>query len=257
MRVFRGVENLPKFRRAVATMGSFDGVHGGHLVLIRQVIERARELGGESVVLTFDPHPRFVLGTGEGLQLLSTLEEKIELLNRAGIDNLIVIPFTREFSRQTPEEFIRSSLKQIGIERLVVGYNHRFGHNKEGDYNYLEREEKSFKIEMVEQQLISDNKVSSTIIRQAIEQGDIGQAIKLLSHPYIIICHTDEYGIAGTIDTQKLLPQAGEYTTIINTEAFTLKISENRELKILDWIAPKDGCNKHKVTLEITQHKQQ
>lgn len=257
MRVFRGVENLPKFRKAVATMGSFDGVHGGHLVLIRQVIERAKELGGESVVLTFDPHPRFVLGTGEGLQLLSTLEEKIELLDRAGIDNLIVIPFTREFSRQTPEEFIRSSLKQIGIERLIVGYNHRFGHNKEGDYNYLEREEKSFKIEMVEQQLISDNKVSSTIIRQAIEQGDIGQAIKLLSHPYIIICHMDENGIASAIDTQKLLPQAGEYTTIINTEAFTLKISKNRELKILDWRAPKDGCNKYKVTLEITQHKQQ
>ncbi|MBR6815574.1 MAG: FAD synthetase family protein [Alistipes sp.] len=257
MRVFRGVENLPKFRRAVATMGSFDGVHGGHLVLIRQVIERAKELGGESVVLTFDPHPRFVLGTGEGLQLLSTLEEKIELLDRAGIDNLIIIPFTREFSHQTPEEFIRSSLKQIGIERLVVGYNHRFGHNKEGDYNYLEREKKSFKIEMVEQQLISDNKVSSTIIRQAIEQGDIGQAIKLLSHPYIIICHMDENGIASAIDTQKLLPQAGEYTTIINGDAFTLKITKNRELKILDWRAPKDGCNKHKVTLEITQYKQQ
>ena len=133
MRVFRGVENLPKFRKAVATMGSFDGVHGGHLVLIRQVIERAKELGGESVVLTFDPHPRFVLGTGEGLQLLSTLEEKIELLDRAGIDNLIVIPFTREFSRQTPEEFIRSSLKQIGIERLVARYNQRLEHIEDGD----------------------------------------------------------------------------------------------------------------------------
>lgn len=80
MRVFRGVDNLPSFDRAVATMGSFDGVHGGHLVLIRRVIERAKELGGESVVLTFDPHPRYVLGTGEDMLLLSTLEEKIELL---------------------------------------------------------------------------------------------------------------------------------------------------------------------------------
>ena len=253
MRVFRGVDNLPSFDRAVATMGSFDGVHGGHLVLIRRVIERAKELGGESVVLTFDPHPRYVLGTGEDMLLLSTLEEKIELLARAGVDNLIVIPFTREFSQQTPEEFLRNGLTRIGIERLVVGYNHRFGHNKEGDYNYLERENRSFKIEMVEQQLIHDNKVSSTIIRKAIEEGDMAQASVLLSHPYLIICNIDKEGVVNNVDNQKLLPQEGVYEIKANGQPCKLKISENRELSLIGWSDLADGIspNESKVILEL------
>ena len=136
MRVFRGIESLPTLHNAVATMGSFDGVHSGHRVLLERVKQRAEELHGESVVITFDPHPRYVLGTGEGMQLLSTIEEKIFLLEQAGIDNLLIIPFTIEFSRTSPQEFIMS-LTDIGIHSMVVGYNHRFGHKKEGDYNYL------------------------------------------------------------------------------------------------------------------------
>jgi len=105
-------------------MGSFDGLHCGHRVLLERVKRRAEELKGESVVITFDPHPRYVLGTGEGMQLLSTIEEKCWLLEQAGIDNLIIIPFTIEFSRTSPSEFIKS-LASLGIRSMVVGYNHR------------------------------------------------------------------------------------------------------------------------------------
>ena len=233
MRVYRGLEGLPKFNRAVATMGSFDGVHGGHLVLINRVIERAKELSGESVVLTFDPHPRYVLGTDEGMQLLSTLDEKILLMEQAGIDNLIVIPFTTEFSRQSPAEFLQNYLSKIGIEHFIVGYNHRFGHNKQGDYGYLKHENMGLRIEMVEQQLISDQKVSSTIIREAIESGDMRGAAKLLSHPYIIMCSIGPDGRVLEISKEKLLPPAGIYSIKANVGEGQLIIEENRRLKIV------------------------
>lgn len=127
MKVFKGLNNLPPFRNAVATMGSFDGVHSGHRELLHRVASTAAASDGESIVLTFEPHPRYVLGSGDGLRLLSTLDEKLWLLERSGIDNVIVLPFTVEFSRTSPREFIENDIAGIGIRRLVVGYNHRFG----------------------------------------------------------------------------------------------------------------------------------
>lgn len=232
MRVYRGLEGLPKFNRAVATMGSFDGVHGGHFVLIQRVIARARELSGESIILTFDPHPRYVLGTDDGMQLLSTLEEKVYLLERAGVDNLVIIPFTKEFSRQTPAEFIENYLSKVGIQRLIVGYNHRFGHNKQGDYGYLERENNGLEIEMVEQQRIQDDKVSSTIIRNAILSGDMTQAAKLLSHPYTIACYVKHDGSVEKVEQEKLLPPTGEYTIRLNGLDGLLTIQQDRCLTL-------------------------
>ena len=120
MRIFRGFDNLPTFVHAVATMGSFDGVHCGHKVLLQRTISLAKERGGESIVLTFEPHPRYVLGTAEGMQLLSTLEEKLWLLEQEGIDNVIIIPFTKEFSRLKPQEFIRPrALRRTRTKRSV------------------------------------------------------------------------------------------------------------------------------------------
>ena len=121
MRVFRGLDNIPKFNNAVATMGSFDGVHCGHRELLRRLMAQAKELNGESIVITFDPHPRYVLGTGDRMQLLSTLDEKLWLLEQAGIDNVIIIPFTKEFSQTSPQEFIEKDIARIGIKTLVVG----------------------------------------------------------------------------------------------------------------------------------------
>ena len=229
MRVFRGIESLPALHNAVATMGSFDGVHCGHRELLERVMQRAAELQGESVVITFDPHPRYVLGTGEGMQLLSTIEEKIFLLEQIGIDNLIIIPFTLEFSRTSPMEFI-SSLAAIGIRSMVVGYNHRFGHNKEGDFDYLSPHSGEMEITKVEQQQVAGGKVSSTIIRQCIADGDMQRVEQMLARPYIIIGKVGEDGTIGDISENKLLPAVGEYQAKVNGEESKISISQNREI---------------------------
>ncbi len=223
MRVFRGFESLPPFSNAVATMGSFDGVHSGHRVLLEQVKSIAREVGSESIVLTFDPHPRYVLGTDEGMKLLSTLEEKIFLLEQAGIDNLIIIPFTESFSRTSHQEFIRRNIAGIGIGNLVVGYNHRFGHNKGGDFNYLNSCGGGLKITMVEQQQVSSSKVSSTVIRGLIECGNMSFANELLSQPYVIMGERGEDDVLN-VDKNKLLPPAGIYSAIVNGKQGSIRV---------------------------------
>ncbi len=232
MKVFKGLDNLPSFKNAVATMGSFDGVHCGHRELLRRVMTKAEEIGGESIVITFEPHPRYVLGTGERMQLLSTLEEKLWLLEQAGIDNVIIIPFTKEFSHTSPQEFIEKDIARIGINTLVVGYNHRFGHKKEGDYDFLEQRS-TLNVVMVEQQQMADSKVSSTIIRQALSRGRVDKAAKLLSHPYIIMCELSADGIAKNIDTHKLLPTAGVYDATIAGRGVEIKINDDRTLEVI------------------------
>ena len=168
MRVFHGFENLPSFRSPAATVGSYDGVHSGHRVLLDRIRREAAAVGGESIVLTFAPHPRVTLGTQERLRLLTSLEEKIYLLDRFGIDNLIVIPFDRAFSRIPSESFVKDYLiGKVGVKNLVVGFNHRFGHDKEGDYRLLNglHDEFGFRVTEIEKQDVDAEKVSSTVIR--------------------------------------------------------------------------------------------
>lgn len=266
MRIFRGFDNLPTFVHAVATMGSFDGVHRGHKVLLQRTISLAKERGGESIVLTFEPHPRYVLGTAEGMQLLSTLEEKLWLLEQEGIDNVIIIPFTKEFSRLKPQEFIEQDVAGIGVECFVVGYNHRFGHNKAGDYSSLKESGTKLEIHRVEQQLLDEGKVSSTVVRQRVEQGDMVMANRLLSHPYIIMGEIDNQGYICNIDQNKLLPPMGKYEAIlwtintnnehINSDIYNLskvllEVEGNRILKINS----AEECCLLKVILEITSDK--
>ena len=164
MRVIYGFDSIPAISHAVATVGSYDGVHSGHRVLIEQVIARAKARGGDSVVVTFEPHPRITLGKAEGLKLLTTLEEKALLLERLGVDFMVVIPFDLAFSRLSHQQFIEQYLiGKLGIEELVVGYNHHFGHNKSGDYNYLTSQQPTLAVYQVEQQLVESSKVSSTV----------------------------------------------------------------------------------------------
>lgn len=232
MRIYRGIHNLPKLSNAVATMGSFDGVHAGHRELLRQVTELAREKGVESVVMTFDPHPRFVLGTGKGLQMLSTIEEKAYLLEQMGIDSLVVIPFTKQFSLLSPKEFIEQMVLQMGIGTLVVGYNHRFGHNKEGDYDFLERQHPTIEIHRVEQQLISQSKVSSTIVRQMVARGMMERVGEMLASPYIIKGHVVEDGVVVGVAESKMLPPQAEYEVTVGGQRAVLTIGEERRLRL-------------------------
>lgn len=212
MKVYYGFDSLPAFKSPVVTVGSYDGVHGGHRVILKHICKLARQNRGESVVVTFAPHPRIVLGKAEGLKLLNTLEEKIVLLDEVGIDNLIVAPFTEEFSRLSSEEYVRDYLVgKIGVKTLVVGYNHHFGHNKDGDFRFLQSLQSQYGFEVCEipRQQIDDEKVSSTVVRRLIAEGKMAHASHLLNRPYLLITRVNER--IECIDPYKLLPPMGRY----------------------------------------------
>ena len=215
MKIVWGFDNPPQLRNGVATVGSYDGVHCGHRILLGEVVRHAKACGGESAVLTFEPHPRITLGNDDGLQLLSTFEEKCLLLEREGVDYVVVIPFDREFSRLSREEFINDYLVgKLGIKQLIVGYNHHFGHNKEGDHSFLV-EQGALQVVQIAQYRDNGNKVSSTTIREALREGDLPHVRKMLGHPYIIIGKADADGVIAT-DKYKLLPADGRYACTIN-----------------------------------------
>lgn len=182
MRVFYGFEHLPHFDHPAVTVGSYDGVHLGHRALIERLVGEARAVGGESIVMTFEPHPRIALGRAEGLRLLTTLDEKIALLEGLGVDNLIVIPFDRTFSALTGREFVdRYLIGRLGAETLVAGFNHRFGHDGLAcdDPQVCER----LRVIRVGPCTVDGVRVSSTAIRQRFESGDLAGAEHLLGHP--------------------------------------------------------------------------
>lgn len=182
MRVFHGFAELPHFEHPVITVGSYDGVHLGHQALIGRLVAEARAAGGESIVLTFDPHPRITLGRGGDLLLLTTLDEKIALLESLGVDNVIVIPFDRRFSALSGREFVEDYLiGRIGAETLVGGYNHRFGHDGLAcDAPELVRR---LRIVRVDPCTVDGVRVSSTVIRRLLAAGDRAGAERLLGHP--------------------------------------------------------------------------
>ena len=215
MKVIHGFDSLPQLHNAVVTVGSYDGVHCGHRILIDSVVRLARECGGDSVVATFEPHPRITLHDDEGLRLLTTLEEKEYLLGSCGVDYVVVIPFDEAFSRLSREEFLDNYIKgMLHAHTLVVGYNHRFGRNNEGDYSFLSRSASISVIE-VGQQLVGEQKVSSTFVRSAIGRGDMATAVRLLGHPYIVMGMADANG-GIEVDKYKLLPPAGRYRARVN-----------------------------------------
>ncbi|MDE7005318.1 FAD synthetase family protein [uncultured Alistipes sp.] len=181
MRIFQGFASLPDFGRAAATIGSFDGVHAGHRALLERLTDEARATGGESVVLTFEPHPRIALGRAYGLRLLTPLDEKIELLAQIGVDNLIVIPFDRSFSALSGREFIeRYICGTVGAETLIVGYNHRFGHDRIGA-DEIEAQG-IIRVVRVAECRVDDRHVSSTVIRRLLDEGRAEEAERLLGH---------------------------------------------------------------------------
>lgn len=235
MNVFYNLEDLPEFKEAVLTIGSFDGVHCGHQKIIQKVKQLARKVGGESVIITFHPHPRLVVYPRDNsLRLITTIEEKVELFRQYGIDNLVVVPFTVAFSQQTADEYIQQFLVDRFHPRyIVIGYDHRFGLNRQGNIDYLKWHGKTLGYEVmeIEKQEIQDIAVSSTKVRQALDQGDVKAARELLGHPFLIsgkVIHGQKIG--NTIgfptanlqvaDRHKLIPPDGIY-------AVQVKIAES------------------------------
>lgn len=226
MKIHYGPEKIPAFRHAVVTVGSYDGLHGGHALLLGEVRRLAAERGGESVVVTFAPHPRIVLGQAEGLKLLTTPDEKALLLERSGIDHLVVMRFTPEFSRTSPLDFLRRDLVgKIGARTLVVGYNHRFGRDKEGDFAVLERlhDELELEVHRIAKFDVERERVSSTAVRQLIGSGDMARAARILGHPYLVIARRTA-DVLRTDDPYKLLPPAGRYAVRIDGRTATLRL---------------------------------
>jgi riboflavin kinase/FMN adenylyltransferase len=174
----------------VLTIGTFDGVHLGHRKIIDALRQRASEMKGQSVIFTFDPHPRKIVAPEEAsLRLLTTLEEKIALFEQSGIDHLIVYPFTPEFSRLTYEEFVETVLvSQIHLKFLVVGYDHKFGKNRQGDFEFLQKcaARFDFQVEKLDVLLMNEANVSSTKIREAIQKGDFQTANAFLGYPFAL-----------------------------------------------------------------------
>ena len=190
MRVFHEFNNLPAFKNAVLTIGTFDGVHIGHQKLISRINELAYQHHGESIIVTFHPHPRLVINPEDNsLKLLNTTEEKIELLSKYQVDNVVVVPFSRDFSEQNAETYISHFLvKNFHPSYMVIGYDHRFGRNRSGDFALLERYkgQYGYQLEAISKQMLDDMAISSTKIRQSLQDGHIKMANELLGHHYTI-----------------------------------------------------------------------
>ncbi|MGX5817498.1 bifunctional riboflavin kinase/FAD synthetase [Chitinophaga lutea] len=230
MQVHRDLQQLPVFRNAVITIGTFDGVHTGHQYILRQLQEAARDCGGETVIITFDPHPREVLAPGDKtIRLLTTLDEKIGLLSQWNIDHLVVVPFTRAFSEMSARDYVETFLiETFHPHTIIIGYDHRFGHNREGGLELLEAEQRTFGFRLLEipQQVVHDLAVSSTKIRTSLKEGAVELANELLGYPYFLngaVVHGDKMGRQlgfptaniGLSDPRKLVPAQGVYAVTV------------------------------------------
>lgn len=233
MKIYHGIEDFSKLNFAVVTSGTFDGVHLGHQKILSRLKEIAEKNNGETVVITFWPHPRLVLHPeDETLKLLNTFEEKAALLKAFGIQHLVRIAFTKEFSQLTSEQFIQKVLVEtIGTRKLVIGYDHHFGKNRDGSFEQLtlNAPRYGFGVEEIPRQDVDHVGVSSTKIRQAIEKGDCDTATHLLGRPYTLtgrVIAGDKIGrLIGyptaniEIDSKyKLIPMHGIYAVTVEHE---------------------------------------
>lgn len=236
MQVHRDLQHLPAFKKAVITIGTFDGVHLGHQQIIKLLKEEAAAAEGETVIITFYPHPRKIVLQGKSaVKNINTLDEKIELLNKRGIDHLAVIAFDNEFANQTAEEYIEDFLvKKFHPHTIIIGYDHKFGKNRSGDYHLLEKMGKKFnyKVKEIPEHVLNDVTVSSTKIREALFKGNAQIANLFLGYKYFFegkvmegnkLGRTIDYPTANLIieDEEKLVPGNGVYAvslTIQNNE---------------------------------------
>jgi riboflavin kinase/FMN adenylyltransferase len=230
LKVTYGLANFQTLSCAVATTGTFDGVHLGHRKILNQLVTKARKVGGESVLLTFSPHPRLVLQPDVELELLSSEKEKITLLEKTGLDHLIIHPFTKEFSRTQSLDFVREHLvNTIGVKHLVIGYDHHFGRNREGSFEHLKEFGPiyGFEVEEITAFDIDQVNVSSTKIRNALETGNVELANKYLGTNYSIsgkVVKGDQIGRTIGFPTaniecdfsHKLLPADGVYAGLLH-----------------------------------------
>lgn len=224
MRVHRDLDFLPEFQNPVLTIGTFDGVHTGHQKILQQLKEEAVRIKGETVLITFHPHPRAIVQPTKPVKLINTLEEKIELLSQQEIDHLIVVPFTSEFSSLTADEYVRDFLvAKFKPHTIIIGYDHRFGHDRAGDYKLLEKLAPvyNYLLKEIPEHIVDSIAVSSTRIREAITGGQMGAANDLLGYTFFFGGNIIEGNKLGRklgyptanleVQKEKLIPGNGVY----------------------------------------------
>lgn len=218
LKIFHSINDFSSPKKTILTLGTFDGVHIGHKKILEKITQNTENEKYESLVLTFFPHPRMILQEESAIKLLNTITEKIDLLEKTGIENLVIHPFDESFSRLTAEEFVRKILvEQFHIQKIIIGHDHRFGRNRTANIDDLIDFGKKygFEVEQISAQEINEISVSSTKIRNALEEGDIVLANKYLGY---------EYFLTGTIIKGKQLGRTIGFPTA------NLKIEENYKL---------------------------
>jgi riboflavin kinase / FMN adenylyltransferase len=231
------IEDITYKKETVLTVGTFDGIHQGHISLMKRLVQKAKQHNCRSVVVSFDPHPRSIIHAGdEGIRLLTTLEERSKHLSELGVDVLCVIPFTRDFSLQNSKEFVTNILSaKIGLSHFIIGYDHHFGKNRDGNAQTLQKisTQLNFDVEIVDKKEMGDLTISSTKIRQSLEiYGNAMQAEKFLGRPYSfegVVVHGDERGRTIGFPTaniqlshrDKLIPREGIYAVLVQLQGKT------------------------------------
>ncbi|MES2872355.1 MAG: bifunctional riboflavin kinase/FAD synthetase [Bacteroidota bacterium] len=263
MKIYNHIDEFKKISNAVVTIGTFDGVHFGHQKIISRLLEVARQKKGESVILTFFPHPRMILHPEDkAIKLISTISEKAERLEKLGIDHLILTPFTRDFSNLSPQEYISNILvEKIGTKHIVIGYDHRFGKDREGGLEHLQKYagDFGFEVEEIPEQDINDVAVSSTKIRNAIQSGDVKTANNFLGYPFHLtgkVIKGDQIGRSLGFptanlfveETYKLIPADGIYA--VNVEV-NPSMEENKTFNGMAYIGHRPTINGMTHNIEV------
>ena len=254
MKIYNNFSDFVKVPNAIVTIGTFDGVHLGHQAILRDMVKTAKEIGGETVVITFYPHPRQVLNiNAANLRFITTQEEKLKRLEMSGVDNVIVVNFTKEFSRVSSEDFISEYiLKHINPVKLVIGYDHHFGNNRMGDFNLLnEMQNKyNFELQRIEAHDVENIAVSSTKIRHSLQQGDVERANALLGYQFSYVGKVVSGNKIGrelgyrtaNIELEKefrLIETAGVYATYVDYDG--------KEYKSMTYIGKKPTVNNEEI----------
>ncbi|HET8827896.1 MAG TPA: bifunctional riboflavin kinase/FAD synthetase [Pelobium sp.] len=230
MQIYHHIKDFKRLKSAVVTIGTFDGVHLGHQQIIKELVEKSKQNGAESVILTFFPHPRMILNPeNHKLKMINTMAEKATILHQLGVDHLIITPFTRDFSNLSAEAYIKDVLiDQIGMREMVIGYDHRFGKDRSGGLPELKQFSGVYNYNVTEiaEEDVRDVAVSSTRIRTALSIGDVGTANDLMGHPFTLsgkvikgdqIGRTLGYPTANLFieESYKLIPSDGIYAVTV------------------------------------------
>jgi riboflavin kinase/FMN adenylyltransferase len=250
MKIYNNIDEFKPVKNAVVTIGTFDGVHLGHRKIISRIKELAAEIGGETVILTFFPHPRMILHPeDQNIKLINTINEKAQLLEQLGVDHLIITPFSRDFSNQKPEEYILDILvEKIGTKKIVIGYDHRFGKDRRGGLAELQQLAPVYGYEVIEipEQDIHDVAISSTRIRQALINDEIDLANEFLGYPFFItgkVMRGDQIGRTIGYPTANILIEE-TYKLIPSDGIFAVKVYlDGKEYKGMGYIGHRPTIN--------------